>query len=83
MRRPIFWLSVISAVAAFGAAVFWFLSAWGDIPPPIAYYDQAPATDPFFRAVQHSARMNQIAAALSGVSALTFAATIWLATRSR
>jgi len=83
MSRAVLWLSVFSAVAAFGAAIFWFLSAWGDIPPPVAYFDQTPATDLFFRAVQHSARMNQIAAALSGVSALAFAATTWLSSRSR
>eukprot|EP01037_Dinobryon_pediforme_P017868 gene17868-18097_t len=58
---------VMSALTAFGAAIFWFVSAYGKLPPMIAYWDHAPDTDPFYRAVKFSAQMNRIAAAFSGV----------------
>jgi hypothetical protein len=66
-------LDIAAAVLAFAAAVFWFLSAAGKLPPIVAYWDRTPDTDPFYRAVKFSALMNSIAAILSGLSALAFA----------
>jgi hypothetical protein len=70
------WLDVGAAVFAIGAAIFWFLSAYGELPPMIAYWDAAPQNDPLYMAIKFSARMNQWAAGLSGVSALCMAIKI-------
>ena len=67
------WLDAAAALTALVAAVFWFLSAYGKIPPLVAYWDQAPETDPFVMAVQYAARMNRWAAGFSGLSALCMA----------
>jgi hypothetical protein len=56
------WIDVAAAVFALLAAVFWFLSAAGKLPPMVAYYDKTPDTDPFYQAVRFSAFMNTIAA---------------------
>ncbi len=64
------WLDGVAALTAFVAAVFWFLSAYGKVPPLVAYWDQAPDTDPFVMAVKYAAQMNRWAAGFSGVSAL-------------
>ena len=71
------WLDIGAAVFALAAAVFWFLSAYGKLPPMISYWDQAPATDPFYVAVKFSALMNRWAAGLSGFSALCMAFRIF------
>jgi hypothetical protein len=63
------WLDTGAALTAFFAAGLWFLSAYGKLPPMRAYYDQAPDTDPFFKAIKFSARMNSLAAVFSGLSA--------------
>jgi hypothetical protein len=63
-------LDFATAASAFVAAVFWFLSAWGKLPPMIAYWDATPESDPLFQAMKHSGLMNAIAAFASGVSAL-------------
>jgi hypothetical protein len=70
------WLDVATAVFAISAAVFWFLSAYGKLPPMIAYWDATPETDPFRIAVTYSAKMNRWAAGLSGFSALCMAIKI-------
>ena len=64
------WLDIGAAVSAFVAAVFWFLSAYGSLPPMITYWDAVPESDPFYRAVKFSALMNRWAAGFSGLSAL-------------
>jgi hypothetical protein len=64
------WLDIIAAVFAFLAALFWFVSAWGEMPPILPYWDQTPESDPFYKAVKFSARVNRWAALFSGVSAL-------------
>jgi hypothetical protein len=64
------WLDIVAAVSAFLAAVFWFLSAYGKLPPMLPYWDEVPEHDPFYRAVKFSARMNRWAAGFSGMSAL-------------
>jgi hypothetical protein len=61
-----------TAFFAFVAAVFWFLSAYGKLPPMVAYWDSTPDSDPFYQAVRFSARMNKWAAIASGVSAVLF-----------
>jgi hypothetical protein len=62
-------LDVATAVFAFLAAIFWFLSAAGKLPPMVTYLDGAPDTDPFYAAMKFSAFMNTIAALCSGVAA--------------
>jgi hypothetical protein len=73
------WLDIAAALFAFGAAVFWFLSAYGKLPPMVAYWDGTPENDPFRMAVAFSVKMNQWAAALSGASALCMAIKIMVA----
>jgi hypothetical protein len=63
------WLDIAAAVFAIAAAIFWFLSAYGKLPPMVAYWDQAPEIDLFYVAVKFSAEMNRWAAGLSGLSA--------------
>ena len=70
-RKPMgYYLDLGAALFALVAAVFWFLSAYGKLPPMAMYWDHAPVTDPFYRAVKFSAQMNRFAAGLSGLSAL-------------
>ena len=64
------WLDISAALFAIGAAVFWFLSAYGKLPPMMTYWDSTPEHDPFYMAVKFSAGMNRWAAGLSGLSAL-------------
>jgi hypothetical protein len=62
----------IGAVFALAAAIFWFLSAYGKLPPIVTYWGGAPESDPFYQALKFSARMNTIAAICSGCSATLF-----------
>jgi hypothetical protein len=64
------WLDIGMAIFAFFAAVFWFLSAYGDLPQMVTYLGWTPAADPFYSAIRFSAHMNTWAAVLSGLSAL-------------
>jgi hypothetical protein len=73
------WLDIAAALFAFGAAVFWFLSAYGKLPPMLAYWDATPETDPFRMAVTYAAKLNRWAAGLSGASALCMAIKIMVA----
>jgi hypothetical protein len=75
------WLDLSAALAAIVAAVFWFLSAYGKLPPMITYWDGAPPNDPFYVAVKFSASMNRWAAGFSGVSALLMAAHLLVGKR--
>jgi hypothetical protein len=72
------WLDVGAAVLAGAAAVFWFLSAYGKLPPMVSYWDRAPDTDPLYVALKFSALMNSWAAGLSGASALCMAIKLFL-----
>jgi hypothetical protein len=63
-------LEAISIVLAFAAAVFWYLSAIGEIPTPVAYWDAAPKSDLFCAAIVQSTRWNRIAAGSTGTSVL-------------
>jgi hypothetical protein len=74
-----FWLDVGAAVFAIGAAIFWFVSAYGKLPPMVAHWDAAPPSDPLYMAIKFSARMNRWAAGLSGFSALCMAIKIMVA----
>lgn len=64
-------LNVISALASFTAAVFWFRAS-GPLPQMRQYWDAAPATDPFVQALQYGAQMNRTAAMCAGIAALSF-----------
>jgi hypothetical protein len=72
------WLDVGAAVFAFSAAVFWFASAYGRLPPMVAYWDATPENDPFRMAVTFGVTMNRCAAGLSGASALCMAMKIFV-----
>jgi hypothetical protein len=63
---------------AIAAAIFWFTSAYGKLPPMVAHWDQTPADDPFYKAVKFSAKMNRWAALLSGLSASCMGAKLFL-----
>jgi hypothetical protein len=69
----VFVLNLVAALAALGAAVFWFRSAARDLPPMKTYWTQAPPDDPLVMALQAGVRDNRIAAALAGVSAACMA----------
>lgn len=64
------WFDIATAVLALLAAIFWFLSASGKLPPMVGYWDQAPEHDPLYIALKFSAQMNTVAAILSGLAAL-------------
>ena len=53
------------------------MSAYGKLPPMVAYWDRTPDTDPFYVAVKFSAQMNKWAAGFSGLSALCMAIRIF------
>jgi hypothetical protein len=57
-RRSISLLRFASALFAFGAAAFWLMSAWGELPPIVPYLGYTPPDDPFTVALAYSARMN-------------------------
>jgi hypothetical protein len=76
-----FALNAGSAVAAFVAAIFWFLSALGPLPTMQTYWGSAPSTDPLVHALNVSALMNRYAAGFSGLSALLFTAGILVGRR--
>jgi hypothetical protein len=63
------WLEGGAALFAFFAAIFWFLSATGDMPKMLTYWDATPENDPFRVALQFTARMNWWASIFSGFSA--------------
>jgi hypothetical protein len=71
------YLEVAAALFAFIAAIFWFISAYGKLPPMVAYWDATPSTDPFYKAVIFAATMNRWAAGFSGLSAIAVAASIF------
>jgi hypothetical protein len=75
------WLDISAAVAALVASLFWFLSAYGKLPPMVAYWDATPGDDPFYLAVKFSASMNRWAAGFSGISALCFGLKLFLSIR--
>ena len=72
------WLDVTAALFAIVAAVFWFRSAYRKLPPFVAYWGQTPDSDPFYKAVRFSAKMNRLAAAFSCASALSLAARLFM-----
>jgi hypothetical protein len=71
-------LDIAIAATALVAAVFWFLSAYGKLPPMVTYWNLAPVDDPFFTAIKFSAKMNRWAAGFSGLSALCAAAKFFV-----
>ena len=71
-------LEIGAATFAFIAAVFWFLSAYGKLPPMTTNWGAMPEGDPFIQAMIYAARMNTLAAIASGNSALLVAARLTL-----
>ena len=69
-------LDIGVALFAFAAAIYWFRSAYGDLPQMGSYWGSVPKDDPFFQAMQFAAEMNRKAALLSGFSAAFFGARI-------
>ena len=69
-------LDIGAALFAFLAAAYWFRSAYGELPQLGSYWDKVPKSDPFFQAIEYSAKINRIAALFSGLSAVAFAARI-------
>jgi hypothetical protein len=90
-NRTAFWVSVllqcVAVVAGLAAALLWFRSAAGPLPPMRMYWDAAPPGDPFYQAVVQGARLNRIAAFLTGASVvfslLSWAVATWIGQRSR
>ena len=74
------WSDIGAAVFALVAALFWFLSAYGKLPPMVTYWTSTPSDDPFYKAVMFSAMMNKWAAGLSGVSALLMGIKLFIKT---
>lgn len=65
------WLEFGAWALALVAAVFWFLSASGNLPPMVSYLGPSnPPDDPFYQSVKFSAEMNTWGALFSGASAL-------------
>jgi hypothetical protein len=75
--KPAFALSLISSIAAFGAAFFWFLSA-ASPPRMVAYWGGAPSSDPFYSSLYHSVLMNRYAAICAGISAVALGLSLVL-----
>jgi hypothetical protein len=71
------YLDLATALFALAAAVFWFLASYREPPPILAYWDATPPSDPHTRAVARSARLNSIAAFLSGLSAACAFFSYW------
>jgi hypothetical protein len=42
------WLDIGGTVSAFIAAIFWFLSAFGKLPPMVTYWGSTADADPFY-----------------------------------
>jgi hypothetical protein len=63
------YLDLATALFALMAAFFWFWASSVNLPPTVAYWDATPPSDPHTLAVARSARLNSIAAFLSGLSA--------------
>jgi hypothetical protein len=61
-------LELAGAVAAIVAAGFWFISANGEVPQMLAYWDGVPA----------KAQLDRWAAGFGGLSALFVAARLFL-----
>lgn len=73
------WLDMGAAMFALVAAVFWFLSAIGKLPPMVSYLGESnPPDDPFYQAVMFSAEMNRWAAGFSGLSALCMGVKLFI-----
>ena len=77
------WCDIAAALLALVAAVFWFLSAYGELPAVAMYWGHAPESDPFYQAVKFSATMNRYAAGFSGGSALCMGVGLIIRQRRR
>ena len=71
------WLEVGAALFAFAAAVFWFLSAFEELPLMLSYWGGVPPADPFYANLRISAHMNTVASVLSGLSAVCMGISVF------
>ena len=71
------YLDLATALFAPAAAVFWFLSAYGELPPIVTYWGATPPSDPHQMADEASAWLNTVAATLSGFSAFSAFLSYW------
>ena len=74
---------IAAALLALVAAIFWFLSAYGELPAMAMYWGHAPESDPFYQAVKFSATMNRYAAGFSGASVLCMGVGLIIRQRRR
>jgi hypothetical protein len=72
------WLDMAAAITALFAALFWFYSAYGELPKMITYWGSTPESDPFRQAIKFSAQMNRWAAGFSGLSALCMSISLFM-----
>jgi hypothetical protein len=73
-------MDIAAMLFSAGAALLWFPSAVGDLPPLVPYFDKAPPTDPLYMSLKRSARLNRWAAGFSGLAAAAMAVSASLAT---
>jgi hypothetical protein len=69
---------IAAVLFAVVAAVFWVLSAYGELPQMAAHWDMAPVDDPLLAALGGAAIMTSWAAGFSSASALCAAARLLL-----
>lgn len=72
------WLDAGAAISSLLAAIFWFFSACGKIPPLEPCWDKIPDDDPFIKAMTRSMRMNKWAAIFSCFAATCLGAGLLL-----
>jgi hypothetical protein len=71
------WADIGTVIFTSIAAGFWFLSAYGPLPPMLFYFGSAPEVDPLYSALRFSAHMNTLAAVFSGLSASCMGISAW------
>jgi hypothetical protein len=62
-------LEGLSALFAFGAAIFWFLSARVDMPVIVLTWGEIKKLEQFYEAIKRAATLNRQAATCAGISA--------------
>jgi Na+/proline symporter len=71
-------LDCAAALLLIISAIFWFLSAYGKLPPMKGYWGETPEGDPFYAMVKFSAAMNRWAAGFSCAAALSMAVKLFI-----
>jgi hypothetical protein len=71
-------MDFLIAASALAAALFWFISATVSLPSRGTQWYQTGLDDPYTKAMKRVARLNAIAAAFTGLSALlAFVKAVW------